>query len=290
MAAGTAPQDTAEIDIDHLRQWIGRTETAEDTVSIRLASGYMAVMDDPAPDRKAGDLAPLAIHWCLAPAIAPMGQLGPDGHPRRGGLLPPVPLAHRMWAGGRLDLHDRFRVGDRVTRQSVVRDVAVKSGRSGALCFVTVDHKFFGPQGLLMSERHDIVYRGPSHPDAPVPAVPQAPTAQWSRSVMADPVLLFRYSALTFNGHRIHYDRNHAVHAEGYAGLVVHGPLQATLMLEFAANLKGTAPNRFDFRAVSPLTDGAAFTMNAAKDGDALHLWIAASDGRLTMDAHAFWA
>ena len=279
----------APLDIDHLRQWIGRTETAVDTVSARLVAGYLAVLDDANPERAEGDVAPLAIHWCVAPATRPMSQLGLDGHPNRGGLLPPVPLPHRMWAGGRIDLHGRFYVGDVVTRQSTVRDVVLKTGRSGALCFVTVDHAFDGPQGLVLSERHDIVYRAPRDPNAPAPAIPPAPKARWSYSVMADPVLLFRYSAITFNGHRIHYDRDHAIKAEGFAGLVVHGPLQATMMLEFASRLRDTPPQTIDYRGISPLTDGAAFTVNAAERDDGLHLWTAAADGRLCMEAQASW-
>lgn len=278
------------LDIDHLRQWIGRTETAVDTVSPRLVAGYSAVLDDPHPEATMGEDAPLAIHWCLAPAIRPMSQLGLDGHPERGGLLPPVPLPHRMWAGGRIDFHTRLKVGDQVTRASTVRDVVLKTGRSGALCFVAVDHAFTGPQGaLLLTERHDIVYRAPRNPDAPAPAIPQAPPARWSYAVMADPVLLFRYSAITFNGHRIHYDRDHAINSEGYAGLVVHGPLQATMMLEFAARLRGAAPSAFDYRGISPLIDGAPFTVNADATEQGLHLWTAAADGRLCMEAWAVW-
>jgi 3-methylfumaryl-CoA hydratase len=279
----------AVLDIDHLRQWIGRTETAVDTVSARLVAGYLAVLDDPNPGRAEGEVAPLAIHWCLAPATRPMSQLGLDGHPQRGGLLPPVPLPHRMWAGGRIEASGRFRVGDVVTRQSTIRDVVLKAGRSGALCFVTVDHAFTGPQGLVLSERQDIVYRAPRDQAAPPAVIPQALRARWSYSVMADPVLLFRYSAITFNGHRIHYDRDHAVKAEGYAGLVVHGPLQATMLLEYAARLRSAAPDRFDYRGISPLIDGAAFTVNANETAEGLQLWTAAADGRLCMEAQAVW-
>ena len=279
----------ALLDIDHLRQWIGQTETAEYTVSARLVAGYLAVLDNPKPDLEAGESAPLAIHGCLAPATRPMSQLGPDGHPERGGLLPPVPLPHRMWAGGQIDLRGRFCVGDVVTRNSTVREVVLKSGRSGALCFVTVDHAFTEPQGLVVTERHDIVCRAPRNPDAAVPVMPQAPKARWSFSVMADPVLLFRYSAITFNGHRIHYDRDHAIKAESYAGLVVHGPLQATMVLEFAARLRDTPPRSFDYRGISPLIDGAAFTVNAAERDGGLHLWTAAADEWLCMEAQAVW-
>jgi 3-methylfumaryl-CoA hydratase len=280
----------APLDIDYLRQWIGRTETAQDTVSPRLVAGYLALLDDPQPQHDLGALAPLAIHWCLAPETRPMSQLGLDGHPKRGGLLPPVALPHRMWAGGKIDLVGRFIVGDVITRQSTVQDVTVKTGRSGSLCFVAVDHAFIGPQGLILTERHDIVYRAARDPNAPAPMIPQAPAGRWTYSVMADPVLLFRYSALTFNGHRIHYDRNHAITSEGYTGLVVHGPLQATMMLEFAAKLQGSPPATFTFRGISPLIDGAAFTVNADETPQGLHLWTAAADGRLCMEAQAVWA
>ena len=269
----------APLDIDHLRQWIGRTEEAQDTVSPRLVAGYLAVLDDPLPQRALGDHAPLAIHWCLAPETRPMSQLGLDGHPKRGGLLPPVPLPHRMWAGGKIDLTGRFTVGDVITRQSTVQDVTVKTGRSGTLCFVAVDHAFHGPQGLILTERHDIVYRAARDPNAPAPVIPQAPVGRWSYSVMADPVLLFRYS-----------DRNHAITSEGYSGLVVHGPLQATMMLEFAAKLRSTPPTTFTFRGISPLMDGAAFTVNADETPQGLHLWTAAADGHLCMEAQAVWA
>ncbi len=277
------------LDIDRLRQWIGRSETAVDTVSARLVAGYLAVLDDPNPERALGDDAPLAIHWCLAPVTRPMSELGLDGHPKRGGLLPPVPLPHRMWAGGRMELQGRFRVGDQITRTSTIRDVVLKTGRSGPLCFVVVDHAFTSPQGLVLHERHDIVYRAARDPNAAQPVIPKAPPARWSYAVMADPVLLFRYSAITFNGHRIHYDRNHSITSEGYAGLVVHGPLQATMMLEFAAKVQGTPPLAFDYRGISPLMDGAEFTVNADETPEGLHLWTAAADGRLCMEAWAIW-
>jgi 3-methylfumaryl-CoA hydratase len=189
-----------------------------------------------------------------------------------------------------MELHGRFRVGDQITRTSRVRDVTLKSGRSGALCFVAVDHDFTGPQGLVLRERHDIVYRAARDPNAAPPVIPQARPARWSYSVMADPVLLFRYSAITFNGHRIHYDRNHSITSEGYSGLVVHGPLQATMMLEFAAKLRGKPPHAFDYRGISPLMDGAEFTVNADETQDGLHLWTAAADGRLCMEAWANWS
>lgn len=276
---------TGTIDIDHLRTWIGRSEEAEDIATARLAESYLAVMDAPDVQARNGDLAPLGLHWCLSPQVRPMSDLGLDGHPQRGGLLPPVPLSNRMWAGGRLEFPGRIRVGDVISKRSTVEDVVVKQGRSGPLCFVTVSHEFSGPDGVALRERQDLVFREPGPRNPP----PPTPVAQWSRSVMASPVLLFRYSAITFNGHRIHYDRDHATRAEGYDGLVVHGPLQATMMLEFAASLRAAPPAAFDFRGVSPMTDGAAFTVNAADAGDHLSLWTADAQGRLCMTGSARW-
>jgi len=219
---------TGDLDIAALRAWIGRTETSVDTLTPRLAREYAAMLDrDPGEE-----FAPLAIHWCLAPPAAPAAALGPDGHPARGLFLPPVPLPRRMWAGGELRLHGRLRVGDLVTRTSRIADVTVKQGRAGILCFVTVEHELTGPRGLAISETQDIVYRDLETAAVPVPgaaparrAVPRE--AGWRRDKGADAVLLFRYSALTFNGHRIHYDRAYAVGVEAYPGLVVHGPLQS---------------------------------------------------------------
>jgi 3-methylfumaryl-CoA hydratase len=218
-----------------------------------------------------------------------MRGLGPDGHPTKGAFLPAVPLPRRMWAGGQLDLCDTIRVGDLVERRSRVEDVNLKEGRTGPLCFVTVRHEILTSRGIAIEERQDIVYRAPEK----TAATPQKPAetvrqAQTSRTIMADPVLLFRYSALTFNGHRIHYDRDYATSEEGYPGLVVHGPLQATLLIALAEELRGT-PKRFEFRGLSPLFDGAEFTVNAAPSPDGLDLWVADRNGRQTMTATANW-
>jgi 3-methylfumaryl-CoA hydratase len=280
-----------ESTLGHWRQWIGKTEQATDTITPRLVGGLRATLNDD-PAVADGAPAPLAVHWCLAPPSVAMDGLGPDGHPARGGFLPPVPLPRRMWAGGKLSFHDRLRVGDVVTRRSVIQDVSMKEGRTGTLCFVAVDHEISTDRGVAIRERHDIVYRDFDRTKpAPTPAQAAAPLqATWQRSVMADPVLLFRYSALTFNGHRIHYDRTYCIEEEGYPGLVVHGPLQATLLLEFAASIRdGRAPAVFDFRGVSPLFDGAPFTLNAVEDGDDLKLWTADAHGRTNMEAKAGW-
>jgi 3-methylfumaryl-CoA hydratase len=279
------------VDLNHLRGWIGNTQTASDFVTPQLVRALRATlfMDIGAPAK--GDVAPLTAHWCLAQPVAPMSELGPDGHPARGGFLPPVPLPRRMWAGGRLAFEDRIRVGDEVTRTSRIADVSLKQGGSGALCFVNVEHTITTARGIAIRERQDIVYREASGagatPAAPTPA--PAP-GKHRRTHMADPVLLFRYSALTFNGHRIHYDRDYVTKVEGYPGLVFHGPLQAALLTEFAAELHGgTSPKTFDYRGVNPLFDGAEFSLNANETAAGLELWVANAAGQPTMKATAAW-
>jgi 3-methylfumaryl-CoA hydratase len=281
------------LDAEFLRSWIGRTTSASDVITLRLAQELSATMDRDGPPPREGDVCPLAIHWCLAPPMVPQSRLGPDGHPARGDFLPPVPLPRRMWAAGRLEFYDALRVGDRVERHSKIADLNVKEGRSGRLCFVAVDHEISTPRGLALKERHDIVYRdapsdNPSQHTAP--ARGESPrAAQWSEARIADAVVLFRYSALTFNGHRIHYDRQYVTEVEGYPGLIVHGPLQATLLVEFATSVRRVGPRVFSFRALNPLFDGQDFTLNAAEGEGGLDLWIAGPDGRTTMAGKAQW-
>jgi 3-methylfumaryl-CoA hydratase len=282
-------RDSGSTDLPVLRQWIGRTETVVDTITPRLEASLRAIFDRSADIPAADDLATPTIHWCLGPQIVPMSGLGVDGHPARGGFLPPVPLPRRMWAGGELSFIDPLRVGDVVTRQSRIEDVAVKTGRSGSLCFVTVRHVFSTARGLAIDERQDLVYREASRAGAAsVPAQPQS-QAQWQGSVACNPVLLFRYSALTFNGHRIHYDRDYAVNQEGYADLVVHGPLQAAKLIDLATEIRGTLPQNFSFRGVHPLFGNGAFSVNAIPSDKGLRLWTADAKGGITMRAEASW-
>ncbi len=275
----------AEIDIDTLRQWIGAARETRDTISPRLAHSLAAVLDDPAEPGE-GAAAPPGIHWCLSPDIVPMSGLGPDGHPARGGFLPPVPLPRRMWAGGRLRFHDTFRVGDEIRRRSRVDSVEVKHGRTGALCFVAVDHEYYGPSGLVLTERHDIVYREIT-PGEAAPAPDAIAPAEVREEVAASPVLLARYSAATFNGHRIHYDRDYCREEELYPGLIVHGPLQATFLLRLAAKVLGRMPLTFTFRGTAPLFDGQRMSVNANRAPVGLTLWTAGENGAVTMQATA---
>lgn len=277
-----------KIDIDHLREWIGRGERKSERVTEALVERFNGTFDLEQGGQD-GEIAPLLIHLCLAPPAAPTAALGPDGHPARGGFLPPVPLPRRMWAGGSFAFRDAIRVGENVTRLSTIRDVTLKEGRTGPLCFVTVDHRIESDGRLVIEERQDIVYRDVDAPGGTKKAPEAAPHGAHRVQIAPTAPLLFRYSALTFNGHRIHYDTPYVTGEEGYPGLIVHGPLQATQLAQFAARLKGSPPARFDFRSLSPLFDTADYTLNAEQDGDGLRLWTARLDGPVAMEARATW-
>lgn len=280
------------LDVAHLKTWIGRTMEVRDLVTPRLIEGFRATFAPHLADVAPGD-APLALHWCLAPPAAPMAELGPDGHPARGGFLPPVPLPRRMWAGGSLETLAPLKDGDTVIRTSRVADLSVKEGRTGTLCFVNVDYEFSTPRGPAIRERHDIVYReaapaGTQPPAKPAPHDIRRGDLVWA--VDASPVLLFRYSALTFNGHRIHYDYPYVTDVEGYAGLVVHGPLQASLLFNLAAAIGGAPPRLFKYRGLSPLIGGQRFEIHGRRNADATaECWTQDSSGVINMTATASW-
>jgi 3-methylfumaryl-CoA hydratase len=282
---------TEKPDLDHLRQWIGRTTEASDIVTAQLVKGLRATLFQDIGEPKTGDAAPWTVHWCLAQPVFPMSQLGADGHPTRGGFLPPVPLPRRMWAGGELEFFEPLRVGDVTTRSSRISDVTMKTGSTGVLCFVSVEHEITTPRGTALRERQDIVYRDMSTTQATAPARPATPppAAQHHESHIADAVLLFRYSALTFNGHRIHYDRDYVTQVEGYPGLIFHGPMQAAFQVELAARLRGgVAPKKFVYRGVQPLFEGE-FSVNANQTNAGMEVWTANSAGQPTMKGTATW-
>jgi 3-methylfumaryl-CoA hydratase len=283
---------TEELDLDHLRQWIGRTQEATDIVTAQLVKGLRATLFQEVGEPRSGDAAPFTVHWCLAQPVFPMSMLGPDGHPTRGGFLPPVPLPRRMWAGGEIEFLDPLRVGDESTRTSRISDVTVKTGSTGQLCFVSVEHTMTSSRGVAIRERQDIVYREMTgvQASAPAKAAPPPPAAQHRETHVSDSVLLFRYSALTFNGHRIHYDRDYVTKVEGYPGLIFHGPLQAAFIVEMAAKLRGgKAPKKFTYRGVQPLFEGSEFSINANDNGAAMELWTANDAGQPTMRGTAMW-
>ena len=272
-------------------EWIGRTSRSEDVITERLAAGFRAVFDPHLAAVPEG-AAPLGLHWCLAPAMAPMSELGPDGHPAKNRDLPPVPQPRRMWAGGSLQTLGELRIGDRVARTSTITDITRKEGRSGELWFVAVRHDYETKRGLAIRERHDIVYREAAKPGSGAsPAARngggQPRPARRTARIETSSTLLFRYSALTFNGHRIHYDLPYATEVEGYRGLVVHGPLQATLLFNLAAAEAGAAPARFDYRGLSPAISGDALAICAGEDSEAKTYWTQGSSGQVHMEARA---
>ncbi len=277
--------------IAHLQSWIGRTDSHIDVASATPLQALAATLDrdDPAP--QPGDPIPPCWHWLYFLPLHRQSEIGADGHPKRGGFLPPVPLPRRMWAGSRIEFQRPLMVGSTIRRDSRILDVSAKEGRSGTLVFVRVRHEISDEGGVALVDEHDIVYRDNPKPGDPVPPVQAAPGApDWIRTIVPDDVLLFRYSALTFNGHRIHYDRRYVTEVEGYPGLVVHGPLLATLLLDLLRrSIADASVARFAFRAVKPTFDVAPFQVcgRRAEGGKTIRLWAQHTDGALAMDATA---
>jgi 3-methylfumaryl-CoA hydratase len=274
------------------QEFVGRTETREDRVDPRLIAGMAATLGRAAPAD--GSLPPL-WHWLLFQDWRPPGELGPDGHPRRGGFLPPVhDLPRRMWAGRRVEFTETpLRVDERARRTSTILKVEEKSGGSGRLVFVTVRHAIEGPRGPALTEEHDVVYRDTEgaavRAAEPAPAWPGA----FAATVAPDAVMLFRYSALTGNGHRIHYDHPYVTQVEGYPGLIVHGPLIATLLVDLCRRQQPTVQLRsFSFKAVRPTFDLHAFRVSGipSAEGRGARLWAQDHEGWLTMQAEAQFA
>lgn len=278
------------LEIDRLRGWVGVVEEASDILTPALVDRFHATFGLPEGPAAAGRNAPRFIHFCLCQTVS--ATLGKDGHPARGGFLPPVPLPRRMWAASEIRLKGDLLVGEAVRRRSRVAEVEVKDGRTGPLCFVTVDHEFFGERGAVIRDRQTIVYGGAGSTAPPASTVDPAPHGDTVETLELGPVPLFRYSALTFNAHRIHYDRDYAVGIEGYPGLVVHGPLQATLLFQLATRLRGDVPpDRFAFRSVSPVFDRDRLSLHAGPvlDGT-INLWTVAVGGSYAMRAQARWS
>lgn len=252
---------------------IGRRHTAADRIDPARSHALRAALGQEGEGAH-GEIMPLLHHWLHFWDVRPPEALGPDGHPAKGGFLPPVPLPRRMWAGGGLEFHRPLHFGERVERVSTILDVAQKSGRSGTLVFVTLEHRLSGEGGLAIVERQDLVYREASTAAARLATDDGSPPqARWCETVQPDPVLLFRYSALTMNAHRIHYDRPYATGEEGYPALVVHGPLQATLLADLAQRALGRELKSFAFRGRSPAFDGIALHVCANPEGGGASLW-----------------
>ncbi|MCL5778169.1 MaoC family dehydratase N-terminal domain-containing protein [Limibaculum sp. FT325] len=269
--------------------WIGRSRTETDPMHPWAANALVATLGLARAPFGPGDALPPFWHWMHFLEARPRADLGPDGHPATGGFMPAVRQPRRMWAGGRVEFPGPLPLDAPATRHSTIADVAEKTGRAGEMTFVTVRHEISGAAGLAVVEEQDIVYRFDPAPGTPWPAPRQAATDETARRDWSlGPVELFRYSALTFNGHRIHYDLRHATETEGYPGLVVHGPLLATLLLELAGEMARARPiGRFAFRAVAPVFADEPFAACAREGAEGLQLWVRASDGRLAMEASA---
>jgi len=274
-----------------LRAWVGRSETVQDTIGPTPVVALTATLDHPSVAVPSGTPLPPLWHWLYFLPMHRQSEIGPDGHAKRGGFLPPVPLPRRMWAGSQFEFRAPVRVGDAVARTSTIDDVTTKEGRTGKLVFVKVRHELRcnGAAEPAIVEFHDIVYREAKQPgDVEPPPQAAATGAAWQREIVPDDVLLFRYSALTFNGHRIHYDRKYVTEVEGYPGLIVHGPLIATLLMDL---LRRSAPGAevasFRFKAVRPTFDLHPFKVNGQREGNSVRLWAQDHEGWLTMDATA---
>ncbi|REG50778.1 3-methylfumaryl-CoA hydratase [Paraburkholderia sp. BL6669N2] len=270
-----------------LDDWLDKQEVLKDDITAFPLKAMAATLDR---EESGGSVPPL-WHWLYFLPVAPMSEVGPDGHPKRGGFLPPVPLPRRMWAGGRLTFHAPLKVGDHATRTSTIANIEDKTGRSGRLVFVTVQHTIEAGGELKLEEEHDIVYRDAPQEGARPPQPQLAPEGEtWRRAIDADAVMLFRYSALTFNGHRIHYDYPYVTEVEGYPGLIVHGPLIATLLVDLVRREQPQATlQSFAFKVVRPTFAGQAFTVcgKPSADGKIIELWAKDHEGYLTMRATA---
>lgn len=278
----------------HLQSWTGKTETRLDQLTLGPVRALAATLDRHDSEPCHGDCLPPLWHWLYFLPIARLSEVGPDGHPKRGGFLPPVPLPRRMWAGGKLQWHRPLHLGEEVQRVSCIEKVQHKSGRSGELVFVQVVHRISNASGLCLEETHDIVYRSAMPSDqATSTRVKPTHLAQWQQDIVPDDVLLFRYSALTFNSHRIHYDRRYVTQVEGYPGLVVHGPLMATLMVDLIRRNSERDLQSFEFKAIKPVfecADQRVLRVCAHPQDKQVHAWIQDHEGDVCMQATALWS
>ena len=261
--------------------WIGRTEERGDTMDAARSNALTAALGVETAFA-AGDVLPPLHHFLHFWDVRPPADLGADGHPAKGGFLPPVPLPRRMWAGGRIAFHQPLHFGERITKLSTIRSITAKSGKSGDLVFVTVEHALSGESGLAITEEQDLVYRGAAAPGsiaAPTDSADE-PHADARRVIFPDEVLLLRYSALTMNGHRIHYDLPYAQGEEAYPALVVHGPLMATCLAAMAQRELGGTLSTFSYRGQSPAFAGHTLHICGDRTDEGLQLWTQQGGGK----------
>jgi 3-methylfumaryl-CoA hydratase len=280
------------INVNELKSWIGNDEIAFDEVSQSLEARFRATLDEDPGNPQKGEIASSGLHWALAPAVVKSSLLGKDSHPKKGEFLPPVPLPRRMWAGCRTHFLKPLKIGDLVKKRSSVVDINLKDGKSGLLCFLTSNYEFFVDDQLMIKEDHDLVYRDYNKEDKTIFVKNDLPfvKSDYEEKIFAHPTMLFRYSAITFNGHRIHYDYPYSTEEEGYKDLVFHGPLQATLMLRAAEKYKKAKVKSFSHRGVAPVYANDDLIINIEnKPNDSLNCFTSTKDAGMTMKAEAIF-
>ena len=278
-----------QIDVSDYENWIGKAQEIEDRLEVSPLNRMAATLNQHQREYSIGEKIPTLWHWLYFLESTPQSMLATDGHAKKGKFLPPINLPHRMWAGSRFSFKKSLKAGDKVIRISRIKNISVKQGKTGTLVFVNIAHEIKANSGLAIIEEHDIVYRDNSNPSTAQPPIKKSVIEpDFSEIFKPDPILLFRYSALTFNGHRIHYDRDYVTHVEGYPGLIVHGPLLATLLIDrFHRNNINLRIRSFEFKALHPVFDLNPFKICSTKVGDdnKAALWIEDYQHNLCMRA-----
>ena len=280
---------STKVDIDHLRKWIGKIDNVTDYVTPIVEQRYRATLNMDIGNPKDGDPVTSGLHWMLGWNLVKNDELGVDSHPALGEFLPPVPLPRRMWAGSEIKVLKPIRVGDKVIKQSTVADIQVKEGRTGLLCFVTAEYNFLVNDEVTINEKHNIVYRDISKTGGGSGYSKDIPEkADLSEKIFMHPTILFRYSAIGFVGHRIHYDHPYTVNEENYPGLIVHGPLQATYLLRAAEKLMGKPVKSFTHKVMAPVFADSEYMVGVDKmDDGSVSCWGATKEFGVTMRAEA---
>ena len=280
---------STKVDIDHLRKWIGKIDNVTDYVTPIVEQRYRATLNMVIGYPKDGDPVTSGLHWMLGWNLVKNDALGVDSHPALGEFLPPVPLPRRMWAGSEIKVLKPIRVGDKVVKQSTVADIQVKEGRTGLLCFVTAEYNFLVNDEVTINEKHNIVYRDISKSGGGSGYSKEIPErADLSEKIFMHPTILFRYSAIGFVGHRIHYDHPYTVNEENYPGLIVHGPLQATYLLRAAEKLMGKQVKSFTHKVMAPVFANSEYMVGVDKmDDGSVSCWGATKEFGVTMRAEA---
>ena len=280
---------SSKVDIDHLRKWIGKIDNVTDYVTPIVEQRYRATLNMDIGNPQDGEPVTSGLHWMLGWNLVKNDELGVDSHPALGEFLPPVPLPRRMWAGSEIKVLKPIRVGDKVVKQSTVADIQVKEGRTGLLCFVTAEYNFLVNDEVTINEKHNIVYRDISKSGGGSGYSKEIPEkADLSEKIFMHPTILFRYSAIGFVGHRIHYDHPYTVNEENYPGLIVHGPLQATYLLRAAEKLMGKQVKSFTHKVMAPVFANSEYMVGVDKmDDGSVSCWGATKEFGVTMRAEA---